>query len=187
MKNKKTVSGKMMVIMMSLMLVVGLVTGGTIAWLTDKTDPVTNTFTYGDINIDLTETTTTYKIVPGVDIAKDPTVKVDAKSETCYVFVKVDKSSDWPAKVTYSYASGWTDMGNGIICREVVSSDADQTFNVLAGDKVTVDQSMTKQEVEAAKSKLTTLTFKAAAVQKANSSTENFTPEQALALVNWDN
>ena len=39
----------------ALVLVVALASiGGTIAWLTDKTDPVVNTFTTADVDIDLT-------------------------------------------------------------------------------------------------------------------------------------
>ena len=40
--------------------------GGTLAWLTDKTDPVVNTFTVGNVDITLAETTgQEYKMVPG--------------------------------------------------------------------------------------------------------------------------
>ena len=39
----------------ALALVLCCAVGGTLAWLTDKTEPVKNTFTIGDINIDLSE------------------------------------------------------------------------------------------------------------------------------------
>ena len=81
-----------------LMLVVMVASiGGTVAWLTAKTDPVVNTFTYGDINIDLYEhnyvastnllgtekvkKVEDYKIIPGVNLPKDPTVEVKANRE----------------------------------------------------------------------------------------------------------
>ena len=51
------------IVVLSLLLSVEVV--GTLAWLSDKTDPVVNTFTYGDINIDLSETKTDFKMVPG--------------------------------------------------------------------------------------------------------------------------
>ena len=73
-------------------LVLCCVVGGSLAWLVDQTDPVKNTFTVGDINIDLTETTTDYKMVPGNTIAKDPTVTVKADSEASWLFVKVTAS-----------------------------------------------------------------------------------------------
>ena len=60
------------------------------AWLTDKTEDVTNTFTVGDINIGLTETTgAEYPFVPGDTLAKDPKVTVTAGSEDCWLFIKV--------------------------------------------------------------------------------------------------
>ena len=71
MKNRKTRSAmRRMLFTLALVLVVAVASvGGTLAWLKASTDPVTNTFTVGDINIDLTETTgNNYKIIPGVDI-----------------------------------------------------------------------------------------------------------------------
>ncbi len=72
-KSSRGVSSKMLIVLLALVLMIGCAVGGTVAWLTAKTDSVVNTFTYGDINIELTETTgKDYKIIPGVDIAKDP-------------------------------------------------------------------------------------------------------------------
>ncbi|MBS6457766.1 MAG: hypothetical protein KH544_07255 [Firmicutes bacterium] len=54
------------------------------AYLTSKTQVITNTFTVGNINIELTETkpeNQQAKIIPGVDIVKDPKVTVKANSE----------------------------------------------------------------------------------------------------------
>ncbi len=46
------------------LLVVGVV-AGTLAWLTAKSDVVTNTFTTSDIKVELKETTgTEYKMIP---------------------------------------------------------------------------------------------------------------------------
>lgn len=46
---------KALFIMLSAALIVCATVAGTLAWLTDTTDPVVNTFTVGDINITLTE------------------------------------------------------------------------------------------------------------------------------------
>ena len=46
---------KSLALVLALAMIVVCVVGGTLAWLTDKTAPVTNTFTYGDIGIELTE------------------------------------------------------------------------------------------------------------------------------------
>ena len=49
---------KTLALVLALTLLVAGVVGGTLAWLTDQTAEVKNTFTVGDINIGLTETTT---------------------------------------------------------------------------------------------------------------------------------
>ena len=78
---RRGVSTRAFVALLALVLVIGCVAGGTVAWLVAKTDPVVNTFTYGDINITLAETTgPDYKIIPGKDIEKDPKVTVTAGS-----------------------------------------------------------------------------------------------------------
>ena len=80
---------KTLALVLALTLLVAGVVGGTLAWLTDQTAEVKNTFTVGDINIGLTETTTDYKMVPGNTIAKDPTVTVEEGSDLSYVRMKV--------------------------------------------------------------------------------------------------
>ena len=80
---------KTLALVLALTLLVAGVVGGTLAWLTDRTAEVKNTFTVGDINIGLTETTTDYKMVPGNTIAKDPTVTVKTGSDASYVRMKV--------------------------------------------------------------------------------------------------
>lgn len=149
------------------LLVVGVV-GGTLAWLTDQTAEVKNTFTVGDINIGLTETTTDYKMVPGNTIAKDPSVTVKANSEACWLFVKVTESTDLKDFITYAIAEGWTALPgvDGVYYREVPTSAADQTFSVLADDAVTVKSDVTRTMLETAKTDAPTLTFKAYAIQR---------------------
>ena len=152
--------------------------GGTIAWLVDETGPVTNTFTVGDINIDLTETTTDYKMVPGNNIAKDPKVTVLANSEACWLFVKIEESTNLDDFITYAVADGWTALDEtnhpGVYYREVAASATDQEFAVLTGNQVTVKESVTKPMMDALKvegATQPTLTFTAAAVQSANVAT----------------
>ena len=148
--------------------------GGTVAWLTDTTDSVVNTFTYGDININLTETKPEGKqatIVPGVDIEKDPKVTVEAGSEACWLFVKVEETGTFvEGKVTYSIADGWT-KGDGtnipenVYYRAVDAGITEKSFDVLAGNKVTVSNTLTKEDFK----NITDdpkLTFTAYAVQK---------------------
>ena len=141
--------------------------GGTVAWLTDTTTPVTNTFTAGDINITLAETTgSDYKMVPGVDISKDPKVTVEKNSEDCYLFVKVEGLNDIPNFVEYSIADGWTALGiayPGVYYRTVSNSTQDQPFDVIAGNKLTVPSTVTKAMLQ---DKGFELTFTAYAIQQ---------------------
>ena len=184
---------KIFIPIIALALVCCCVIGGTIAWLTDKTDAVTNTFTVGNISIVLTESTgETYKIVPGCDIAKDPTATVKADSEDCYLFVKVDEAN-WPEftetdgttrKVNYALAEGWTlvEGQTNVYYRAVTNITADQEFQVLANDKVTVSENLTKEELNQIKT-APTLTFTAYAVQMMQNGEDTFTPEAAWEKV----
>lgn len=159
---------KTLALVLALTLLVAGVVGGTLAWLTDQTAEVKNTFTVGDINIGLTETTTDYKMVPGNTIAKDSTVTVKANSEACWLFVKVTESTDLKDFITYAIAEGWTALPgvDGVYYREVPASAADQTFSVLAGDAVTVKSDVTRTMLETAKTDAPTLTFQAYAIQR---------------------
>ena len=177
MKNRKTRSAmRRMLFTLALVLVVAVASvGGTIAWLTDKTAPVTNTFTVGDINIELTETERTYKIVPGVEIPKDPKVTVKANSEACWLFVKVEEANWLSAmesdtttrKVKYDIVDGWqlVPEQTNVYYREVNATTADADFAVLKGNKVTVSENLTKNDIKDITTN-PTLTFTAYAIQK---------------------
>ena len=106
-KEKSTArfNAKVIALVLTIVLTLGGVIGGTVAWLIATPDPVVNTFTYGDINIELDETdtglddddkdtTNQYEMMPGLEIAKDPTVTVKAGSEHNWLFVKLDKSEN---------------------------------------------------------------------------------------------
>lgn len=159
---------KTLALVLALTLLVAGVVGSTLAWLTDQTAEVKNTFTVGDINIGLTETTTDYKMVPGNTIAKDPTVTVKANSEACWLFVQVTESTDLKDFITYAIAEGWTALPgvDGVYYREVPASAADQPFSVLKGDAVTVNSDVTKEMLTAKDFANPTLTFQAYAIQK---------------------
>ncbi len=156
MKNKtnRTVSIKIVALIAAIVLVIGCTAGGTVAWLVSKPDPIVNVFTVGNINATLTETETAFKIVPGVDIVKDPVATVTANSEDCYLFVKLTEKN-WPAfteadnttrKVRYEIAEGWTELEDGVYYRVVTKSDTeDQSYPVLKDNKVTVSNTLTKE------------------------------------------
>ncbi len=156
MKNKtnRTVPIKIAALIAAIVLVIGCAAGGTVAWLVSKPDAIVNTFTIGDINATLTETKREFKIVPGVDIVKDPVATVKANSEDCYLFVQLTEAN-WPTfteagsttrKVKYDIAEGWTKVEDDVYYRVVTKKDTDQPFDVLKGNRVTVSSTLTKQE-----------------------------------------
>jgi len=147
-KTNRTVSIKIAALIAAIVLVIGCTAGGTVAWLVSKPAPIVNVFTVGNINAELTETAKAFKIVPGVNIAKDPVATVKAGSEDCYLFVQLTEEN-WPAfteadsttrKVEYKIAE------DGVYYRVVTKSDtADQAFHVLKNDQVTVSSTLTKE------------------------------------------
>ncbi len=164
---RRSVSSRAFIALLALVLVVGCVAGGTVAWLVATTDTVTNTFTYGKIDITLTETERTYNIVPGVALAKDPKVTVKAGSEDCWLFVKVGQPIAFADGVSYGIADGWTKLEDGVYYREVPKADTDSEYYVLKNNEVTVSSALTKEDI-AKVGGSPTLTFTAYAVQKEN-------------------
>lgn len=166
-------------------LVLCFTVGGALAWLIDKTEPVKNTFTYGDVNIGLIETSQPYEMVPGRVLSKDPKVTVEANSEPCWLFVKVDESDNLGSFIAYEIADGWTELPevSGVYYRQVPASAQEQTFSVLSGstyaseisgdwnwseDEVLVKPEVKKEDLnalDASGAAYPTLTFTAYAVQ----------------------
>lgn len=178
MRNKanRTVSIKIAALIAAIVLVIGCTAGGTVAWLVSKPNAITNVFTVGNINATLTETATEFKIVPGVDIAKDPVATVKANSEDCYLFVQLTEEN-WPTfteadnttrKVKYEIEDGWTKLEDGVYYREVLKKDTEnRAFPVLKDNQVTVSSTLTKEEANAIQ-KAPKLTVAVYAVQKEN-------------------
>lgn len=175
---------KTLALFLALALVLVGIIGGTMAWLTDTTDEVVNTFTDSDIDITLAETTgEDYKMVPGYTISKDPKVKVLKGSEKCYLFVKLEKSENFDSFLTYEIATGWTQLTDaegknvdGVYYRTVEASDADQEFEVLANNQVTVKgEGVTKEMMNAlTEQTYPKLTVTAYASQFNKTATESF-------------
>ena len=186
---------KAIVAVVALVLVLCCAMGGTLAWLKTETTPVLNTFTYGDINIGLSESDDLdLKMIPGNSIKKDPVVTVKEGSEACWLFVEVKESENFDAFMTYAIAEGWTlynttTSGSNIqtnnttadtyvIYREVAKTTRDELFYVLAGKEgyqngyVTVNDTVTKKMFAAlTEATRPTLTFTAYAVQSDNVTT----------------
>ena len=164
---------KTLISIIAVALVLSVSVGGVLAWLTDKTDPVVNTLTVGNSVLTLAETTTDYKMVPGATIDKDPVVTVKADSETCWVFVKFEKSANLDDFITYTAADGWTRLegvDDEVYYRVQDATTADVTYSVLANDKVAVKNTVTKGMMDGLKADgavQPTLTFTAYAIQHA--------------------
>ena len=93
-----------------------IMSASTLAFFTDKTEAITNTFTVGRVDIELTEPEEdnwglnadgTAKIVmmPGGEYAKTPTITVKEDSQDAWVFatLQLGKVSDFVTAVTNSY------------------------------------------------------------------------------------
>ncbi len=174
---------KLMIVAVALAMVLTFVAGGTLAWLVASTNEVKNTFTTSDIAVELKETTTEYKMVPGYDIAKDPKASVTAGSEAAWLFVKVEKSANFDQYMTYEMADGWTEVESGVYARKVETANIGTAYSVLKGDKVTVLGTVTKAMMETAKTNQPTLTFTAYASQLMKNATTEFTAAEAWANV----
>lgn len=101
---------KILALASSAVLLVTASVMGTMAYLTSTTNAVNNTFTVGNVGFDqdaaLDEAKVNmygeklnqggrvqaneYKLIPGHEYVKDPTVHIAADSEDCWLFVKVD-------------------------------------------------------------------------------------------------
>ncbi|MEE0840691.1 MAG: hypothetical protein U0L72_09170 [Acutalibacteraceae bacterium] len=194
---KKLGTVKAVIMTVSIMLVMCCVISGTVAWLITRTEPVINTFTYGDINISISESdtgdgdsdplTNTYNMVPGKDILKDPSVTVEKNSEDSWLFVKLEKSvapAQFDAFMEYAMADGWIALsGNdGVFYREVAKSDADQTFYVIKDNTVKVKGDVTKEMLNAL-TEMPTLKITAYAVQRDAAIEDINTAAEAWALI----
>ena len=149
-------------------IILSLSTGATVAYLASRTSTLEYIFTYGNVSITLAESAATqYLILPGSDIPKDPTVTVRAGSEDCWLFFKAEKTSDFDRYMTYTPAEGWTALPGetGVYYRRVDATAEDLSFPLMEGNKVTVRDTLTEEELRAV-SVLPKLTFTAYAIQQ---------------------
>ena len=199
-KKARTNNARRILLLVGLMSLVAVISiGGTIAWLTDKTDPVTNTFTASDVHITLSESNTvnnakSFKMVPGATINKDPKITVDSDSEDCWVFVKVEESDNLRTFIDYEIAAGWKQLMQpvegsdpkpvqGVYYRKVLNSDTTREFSVIGytnadeefvNDYVYVNDTVTKTMMDGLTPETQpTLKFTAYAIQVASFENED--------------
>lgn len=154
-RNKKNrAAGTLLVVCMMLVVMVGSI-AGTVAWLTATSGKVTNTFTVGDINITLTESTgTEYKVIPGATVKKDPKVTVVSGSEKCYVYVSVEnnlKLGDTVVVTPNINTTDWevvTTNGNATLYRyKAVVNAASEAVELPVFTQVTAADTITKSDI----------------------------------------
>lgn len=188
--HRRSFSTKSVALMMACVLLLGCFVGGTVAWLTAQTSEVKNTFSTSDIGVELKETTTEYKMVPGWDITKDPKAWVTEGSEAAYLFVKVEKSANFDTFMTYEIADGWTELTSvdddyKVYYREVTTGQMGENnaSAILKDNKVTVKNTVTKEMMSDEGFTQPTLTFTAYAHQLYKSETL----EKFEAATAWSN
>ncbi len=130
---------------------------GTLAYLTD-TEEVKNTFTVGNVAITMDEAlvdgngkeitgdgakrvaTNTYKLLPGHDYDKDPTIHVAATSEDCWLFVKVVDEiaaiQDTTTVAAQMTANGWTKIESTDVYGRATTNKAGDNVKVFESFKI---------------------------------------------------
>ncbi len=154
---------KLLVVIMAMCLLAAFVIGGTLAWLTDQTSTITNTFTFGNISIDLEEegaenNAQSFKLVPGGTITKDATVTVNVGSEACYLFVKIDETDITKDAITYAIDStaGWqalsAENAPGVYWCNVAdltgNGAVEVTKGVFLNDTINVSSALVENDVQ---------------------------------------
>lgn len=103
---------KTLTIILAFVLVIAMSVAGTVAYLT-STDSATNTFTIGEVKIDLTEpkwdaagSVDAPEVYPGEPLAKDPTVKNTGKNP-CFVRISVTNLDQFGANAPIIYKTDY--------------------------------------------------------------------------------
>ena len=158
---------KISVIKLALLLIAFVSVSTTLAYLVGKTQPVTNTFTVGKIDILLTESTgEKYDMIPGVTWKKDPIVTVKSGSEACWLFVKVDESDLFNSYMSYEINEEWSVLGEktGVYYRQVDATTSDITLEVLKNNEICVKDTVLEADLAKIEN-APTLAFTAFAIQ----------------------
>lgn len=158
MKTKTKVLG----LMMAVVLLVTATIFGTMAYLTD-TDEVVNTFTVGSVAIELDEApvgtdgkevegarvkANSYKLMPGHEYDKDPTVHFQAGSEASWLFVEItndisaieSKEPTYKSIDTQITENGWTALPNvaGVYYKQVPANNGSEAEDYPVFESFTI-------------------------------------------------
>lgn len=160
----------------ALSLTAAVAVGGTLAWLTAKTDTIENTFTIGNVGIKLQEKQDgawktageegfdgqQYTVTPGINITKEARVTVDDGSEKSIVYLKVVKGSDFDKYFDATVdTNNWTPLaGHANYYWKVAEENTE--LGILANNTVDPDEDALVNGVQLGNA---TLSFQAAAIQ----------------------
>lgn len=167
-----TTTKKLTIAVVALALSLVLVVGGTLAFLVAESNIVTNTFTYGKIELELwenpvengvfkgdTKETQGLKyenVVPGDVVKKNPTVTVKEGSESCFVYVLVTNNLISTAEnatnpvATLHIKDNWVLIGskdNSMLYRYTTNAQTAGDYNVF--EQVTFSNNLTIEDVTA--------------------------------------
>jgi len=169
---------KAILAMLAAVIVLAAATGGTLAWIYTRTNPVQNTFTTTGIQITLSESDSdadgnpaenTYAMTPGALIAKDPQVTVEAGSLPCYLFVQLNETENLDDFIAYELSDGWraVEGAANVYYRLAPQAEAALTYPVLHNNQVLVKESVTNEMLRGlTPATCPALTFTAYAVQQ---------------------
>ena len=157
---------------------------GTYAYLTSTTEKVTNTFTVGNVKITLDEAKVTelgvkdgetrvkenaYKLLPGHEYVKDPTIHVDKDSEACWLFVRITNDiaaiEDAATIADQLTAKGWTPVEGqtGIYAYQTTVGGTGSQVDVVVFETFKIKGDVANEALAAYKDK--TITVQAYAIQ----------------------
>ncbi|MGI5893415.1 MAG: hypothetical protein ACOX6P_02375 [Candidatus Merdivicinus sp.] len=126
--------------------------GGSLAWLTANTNEVKNTFTVGNVTLDISETGGTYNsstdkydftIVPGVAFDKAPKITVNANSVDCYLFSSITIVNDGDDVVL---PENWTLEGKNGSWEYVAKTTSGESTTYVYRQETVVSKSTNDQE-----------------------------------------
>ena len=203
MERERKARNRRVVLTVCLMLAVCVASiGGTIAWLTDTTEEVKNTFSPSNIDLTLSEDHPTdgkANMIPGGIIEKNPKVTIENDVDA-YLFVTIEESVNpdldkyiaWDIDTSDGawtrYSTTVKENADSHIYYRVVPKGVDpQSFFILKDNRVSVLTTVIKTDMDAISGENAvqpTLTFKAYAIQKESGNGISFTAAEAWAQLN---
>ena len=135
-------------IILSLVVTAGV--GSLIAYFASVSGPVVNTFTVGEVEIELADAEVeVIPLVPGTTAERTSVVTVLRGSEDCYVYVKIEQPYELTQYTSYELAEGWINLGgiDGVYYRQVPKSAVNMKYHVFKNDEIAIGANLTKEKM----------------------------------------